>query len=181
MHHNSLFVFGRFRSDPSSISLGIFFFFLMGVGCSFALNCAARNPLCQTAILIFIHCCQVTHSKVFQRMRLNTPWVSISNESSMGTPLGSLLLCCSQLCEPMCHPFVPRGDTSITDTMLSILLSRFRAFIPKNSNVFLLSSKTLVYPPPLFRTEMLCFKTREENCHILFISSGKATWNHCLF
>lgn len=54
----------------------------------------------------------------------------------------------SNLCEPMCHPFVHYGDTGTIDTMQSILLLIFGTFIVKNSNVFLLSSKALVYPPP---------------------------------
>lgn len=54
----------------------------------------------------------------------------------------------------------------------SARLSRFRAFIAKNSNAFLLSSKPLVYPPPLFRTEIFSFKSREENCNFFFYSAA---------
>lgn len=100
------FIFGGLKSDFSSTFLRIYFFFSFGglgvVKYWLTLNCATLNPLCQTAVLVFMYCSQLTYSKVFQGMRLNTPRVFISNGSSMGTPLGSLLFCYSQTCVSPC-------------------------------------------------------------------------------
>lgn len=108
-------------------------------------------------------------------MRLNTPWISISDESSMGTPLGSLLLGCSQSCTSPCAIPLCLRETAGSWIQWACSAFSFRAFTAKNSNAFLLSSKPLVYPSPLFRTEIFCFKTRGENCHFFYlVAVGKS-------